>query len=116
MAIQIIQEVKASPAAFKLPHRVELDMTLSSTEPSEQCRFVYTLAEDNDVGFDDGSKREERDDEVARAATPVTHRVTFVQRATGNKPSSIVLTQDIFDSIGTRTRTRIKLTIDRGQS
>jgi hypothetical protein len=114
MAIQIIQDMTASPAAFGLPQRVELDMILSSTEQSETCRFVYTLAEDNDVVFDDGSKSDQREGDVARAATPVTHRVTLNQRATGSKPSSILLTQDIFDAIGTRTRTRIKLTIQRG--
>lgn len=116
MAIQIIQEATASPAKFELPRRIELDMILSSTEKSEQCRFVYTLADDHDVEFDDGSKQDERDNEVARAATPITHRLSLVQRATGSKPPSIQLIQDIFDSIGTRTRTRIKLTIDRGQS
>ena len=116
MAIQIIQEAKASPTTFQLPRRIELDMILSSTELSEKCRFVYTLADDYDVIFDDGSKQTERDNEVARAATPITHRLNLVQRATGSKPPSIQLTQDIFDGIGTRTRTRIKLTIERGKS
>ena len=115
MAIRFIQDVKASPAKFKLPRRIELDMILSSTELSEQCRFVYTLADDHDVEFDDGSKQAERDNEVARAATPITHRLNLVQRTTGSKPPSIQLTQDIFDATGTRTRTRIKLTIERGQ-
>lgn len=115
MAIRIIQDVRASPTTFTLPRRIELDMILSSTEQSEQCRFVYTLADDHDVVFDDGLKQEERDNGVARAATPITHRLSLVQRAAGSQPASIQLIQDIFDGIGTRTRKRIKLTIERGQ-
>lgn len=116
MAIKIIRDPNANPTTVKLPRRIEIDMILSSTELSEQCRVVYTLADDHDVEFDDGSKQDERDNEVARAATPIIHRLSLVQRATGDKPSSIQLIQDIFDAIGTRTRTRIKLMIERGQS
>jgi len=116
MALKIIQDPKASPTTVKLPRRIEIDMILSSTELSEKCRFVYTLDDDHDVVFDGGSKQDERDNEVARAATPITHRLSLVQRSTGDKPSSIQLIQDIFDGIGTRTRTRIKLTIERGQA
>lgn len=113
MAIQIIQALRADPARFRLPRRIDLGMTLSSSEASERCRFVYLLPEDNDVVFDDGTKRDERVEKVARAATPIAHRLNLRQREEGTKPASFQLTQEVFDEVGTRTRSRITLTLDR---
>jgi hypothetical protein len=115
MAIQTIEKMVASPSRFDLPQRIEVDTILSSTETSERCRFVYSLPEDNDIVFEDGTKRDERVEKVARAATPISHRLKLRQRDAGTHPASLQLTQDLFDEVGLRTRTRINLSIDRSQ-
>lgn len=112
MAIQIVAKMVATPSRFALPRRIEIDTILSSTETSERCRFVYSLPEGGDVVFDDGTTHDERSEKVARAATPIAHRLSLRRRDGGTPPPNVQLVQDLFDANDLRTRTRLNLTID----
>ena len=104
MAIQIQQNLTASPNPAALPKRVTFEQTLVSDQDAEPITVVYTLAPAHDVWFQDASgqrtKRIRRTDPVSQVPKVYRDEITLV-RGPGNGPMAMVeVDQTITDSEG----------------
>ncbi|HVT60047.1 MAG TPA: hypothetical protein VHR45_16825 [Thermoanaerobaculia bacterium] len=107
MAIQIRQQLTATPNPTALPSQVDFRQTLRSSQDGESITLEYRLAADHDVWFkgDDGQPTKS----VRRSATiPLTDTVRLDQlvlqvRPPGLGPMDMVeIDQTITDAAGIR--------------
>jgi len=99
MAIKIVQRPADVPGPLTLPARVEVAQILRSSKTSEPVTIEYVLPEDSGLEFDDGETRATRDETIARADTPLRHRLQIV-RAEGKGPLRVTVDEQILDSDG----------------
>ena len=113
MAIRIVQNLNAQQEEVRLPIRVHLLQVLSSNRDSEQVQIEYSLTGDHDVWFEGPTKSVSRTETIARAETPIEHRMKLVH-ANGSPVERPAIRQTITDSQGIRTTDRTSVTILRG--
>lgn len=113
MAIEIVRNLDIVQEEAELPMRIDLSQTLKSSEASEKVTIVYRLDDGNDVFFDDGTKVATRDETIARAETPVNHRLKLVHGA-GTAEERAVVRQVITDELGIDTPDQAFVTLVRG--
>lgn len=114
MAIEIVRNLNVHQEAAELPMRVDLSQTLRSSEASEKVDIEYRLDDDNDIWFDGDpkTKSETRSETIARAETPIAHRLKLVH-GPGTAQERAVIRQTITDELGIETPDQDFLTIVR---
>jgi|GEM_PF-2657594 len=115
MAITIVKNLSVHQDAVRLPFRIDLSQTLSSSEASERVTIEYRLGQNDDVWFSSSpnTKTVTRTETVARAATPISHRLNLVHGA-GGQVERAVIRQTITDGVGIETPDETFVTILRG--
>jgi hypothetical protein len=99
MAIKIVQRPADIPGPVTLPARIEVAQILSSTKTSEPVTLVYQLPDDSGLLFDDGEASASRDETIARASTPLRHRLQIV-RVLGSGPLRVTIDENILNPEG----------------
>ncbi|HEX5759193.1 MAG TPA: hypothetical protein VF121_08365 [Thermoanaerobaculia bacterium] len=114
MSITIVRNLDVVQESAKLPMRVDLSQTLSSSENKEQVTIEYALNEDNDIWFDGSPKTKtvSRTETIARAETPIRHRLSLVH-GDGEEVERAKIAQTITDELGIETPDQAFLTIVR---
>jgi hypothetical protein len=104
MAIQIQQNLTASPNPAALPKRITFEQTLVSDQDAEPITILYALKPSHDVWFQDGSgkhtKKIQRTDTVSQTPKVYRDQITLV-RGPGHGPMAMVeVDQTITDGEG----------------
>lgn len=104
MAIQIEQNLTATPNPTALPRRIEFRQTLVSDQPTETVTVLYSLDPAHEVWFLDSAskltKTITRTDVVSDAGTLRRDRINL-QRGPGQGPMALVqIDQTVTDSTG----------------
>jgi len=104
MAIQIQQNLKATPNPTTLPKRLTFQQTLVSDQAAEPIRVVYTLAAAHDVWFEDAhgqrTKTIQREDTIPNTPKVCRDQITLL-RGPGQGPMALVqVNQTVTDSEG----------------
>jgi hypothetical protein len=104
MAIEIVRKLDVQQEEAELPMRVDLSQTLKSSEASERVTIEYRLDDDNDVWIDGDPKTKSatRSETIARAETPIAHRLNLVH-GPGTAEQRAVIHQTITDELGIET-------------
>jgi hypothetical protein len=104
MAIQIQQNLTATPNPTTLPKRLTFQQTLVSDRDSEPIAVVYSLDPAHDVWFEDASGHRTKTIHRADTAsqTPKVYRDQItLQRGPGQGPMALVqVDQTVTDSTG----------------
>ncbi len=112
MSIEIVRNLDVMQEEAKLPMRIDLSQTLQSSEASEKVTIVYRLDAGTDVFFEDGTKEATRAETIARAETPINHRLKLVHGA-GTAEERAVIRQVITDELGIEAPDQTFVTIVR---
>jgi len=104
MAIQILQNLTATPNPTTLPKRITFQQTLVSDQAAEPIKVVYSLAPAHDVWFEDASgqrtKAIHRADTISQAPKVCRDQITLL-RGPGQGPMAMVqVNQTVTDSEG----------------
>src|SRR4051794_18459525 len=104
MAIQIQQNLTATPNPTTLPKRITFQQTLVSDQDDEPIAVVYSLDPANDVWFEDASGRRtktiHRADTVSQTPKVCRDQITLL-RGPGQGPLAFVqVDQTVTDSTG----------------
>lgn len=110
MAITIVENLNATQDEVRLPVRVHLTQTLTSSEASEDVDIEYSLSDDHDVWFDGPVKKVNRSETIMRAATPIEHRLKLV-RGPGTSVQRPTIKQRITNPLGIVTTDRTTVNI-----
>lgn len=94
MAIKIVQRPDDIDEPVQLPARIEVAQILRSTKASERVEIEYELPEKAGVRFDNGERIARRDETIARADTPVHHRLQL-QRPSGSGALRVTIDETI---------------------
>jgi hypothetical protein len=99
MAIKIVQRPTGPTAQVALPERIEVTQVLRSTKLSEPVRIVYELPEGSGVRFDGQDDAAARAETIARADTPLRHRLQL-ERVSGSGALRLTIDERILNQEG----------------
>lgn len=104
MAIQIQQNLTATPNPTTLPKRITFQQTLVSDQAAEPISVLYSLAPEHDVWFEDAggqlTKTVQRADTVSQIPKVCRDQISMA-RGPGQGPMALVqVNQTVTDSEG----------------
>lgn len=104
MAIQIVQNLQATPNPTTLPRRIDFKQTLRSNRDGEAITVEYSMDPGHNIFFVDSSgqptKKVQRTDTVSRQPQLCHDRITLQEGAGGGPLSLVQVNQTITDSSG----------------
>jgi hypothetical protein len=99
MAIRIVQRPTGPAHQVQPPVRIEVAQILRSTKTAEEVTIEYLLPAASGLAFDDLDDTATRTETIARADTPLRHRLEIV-RPSGEGPLRVTIDEKIRNESG----------------